>query len=236
MQVSNHQIKYGSKSISYQLHFAKRKSLGIKVQPSGAVIVVAPMLAAEKDIAEKVKAKAAWILKQQLFFSKYQPKTPTRKYINGETHLYLGRQYKLKILKGVVEEVKLYRGEMIVNTTKKSSNTVETIIQQWYLQKAKTIFETLLAEQITNFKKYKISTPKLYIRSMQKRWGSCTSAGKILLNTALVKAPKPCIEYVIVHELCHLVYWNHKKDFYKLLSKLIPDWERLKERLEMKLN
>lgn len=231
-----HKLKYGSKSIEYKLSFAPRKSLGIKVLPDGNVNVIAPANVSLSDINEKLKTKASWIVKQQAFFNKYKPSSPKRKFINGETHLYLGRQYKLQIVKGKVDEVKIYRGAIIIATRNTSPQYLENVLNEWYRIKAIFHFNEMLDLSMERFKKYKIQKPTLYIRQMQKRWGSCTPAGKIILNTELIKAPKASIEYVAIHELCHLVHHNHTKEFYALQNKVSPQWEKWKEKLEQFLN
>lgn len=231
-----HILKYGSKSIKYSLSFAARKSLGIKVLPEGTVNVFAPIDSSLSDINEKLQSKCAWILKQQTFFEKYKPGSPKRKFINGETHLYLGRQYQLKIVKGKVDEVKIYRGLMIISAKYTSPQYLENTLNEWYRSKAILLFDELLNCSLEKFKKYRIHKPTLYVRQMQKRWGSCTKAGKIILNTELIKAPKASIEYVVIHELCHLVHHNHTKYFYTLQNKLSPDWEKWKEKLERALS
>jgi predicted metal-dependent hydrolase len=235
MQNTVHQVNYGSKCIQYNLSFATRKSLGIKVSPDGEVNVLAPVNTTLIDISKKVKSKAAWILKQQSFFNSYKPHTPARKFISGETHLYLGRQYKLQIVKGDIDEVKIYRGTMVITSKNNNAIYLEKILTEWYKAKAVLHFQELLTICLEKFKKYKIEKPILYIRQMQKRWGSCTKAGKIILNTELIKAPKASIEYVIIHELCHLIHYNHNKEFYALQNKLYPNWEKWKEKLEKSL-
>lgn len=232
MQNTVHQVNYGSKCIEYNLSFATRKSLGIKVSPDGEVNVLAPVNTTLIDISKKVKSKAAWILKQQSFFNSYKPHTPARKFISGETHLYLGRQYKLQIVKGDVDEVKICRGTMVITSKNNNAIYIEKILTGWYKAKAVLHFQELLTICLEKVKKYKIEKPILYIRQMQKRWGSCTKAGKIILNTELIKAPKASIEYVIIHELCHLIHYNHNKEFYALQNKLYPNWEKWKEKLE----
>ena len=234
---SMHLVKYGSKQFHFDLQYKERKSLGIQVQPNGKVFVVAPMDASLEDIKYKVNKKSAWIIKQQNNFEKYNPRTPKRKYINGETHLYLGRQYKLDIQLTTKSEptdyIKTYRGKMTVYTASKNPIIVEQIITIYYLQRAGIVFTELIEQVKLLHKKFITIDSKLTIKKMEKRWGSCTQSGKITLNIELIKAPKACIEYVIIHELCHLVYFNHQKQFYTLLAKLCPDWERRKERLEM---
>ena len=230
------QVSYGSKSIEYNLSFATRKSLGIKVLPDGMVTVIAPNDTSLIDINKKVKSKANWILKQQAFFCSYKPNTPERKYVNGETHLYLGRQYKLQIIKDTINEIKIYRGAMIMKTKKTNTEYLEKKINEWYKEKAIFHFEELLNSSLEKFIKYKIEKPVLDIRLMQKRWGSCTKSGKIILNTELIKAPRGSIEYVVIHELCHLIHYNHNKDFYDLQNRLSPNWEKWKEKLEHALS
>ena len=230
------QVNYGSKNIEYNLSFATRKSLGIKVLPDGLVSVIAPNDTSIIDINKKVKLKANWILKQQAFFCSYKPNTPERKYVNGETHLYLGRQYKLQIIEDTINEIKIYNGAMIMKTKKTIPAYLEKKLNEWYKEKAIFHFEELLNSSLEKFNKYKVEKPVLDIRLMQKRWGSCTKSGKIILNTELIKAPKGSIEYVVIHELCHLVHHNHNKDFYDLQNRLSPNWEKWKEKLEHALS
>ena len=229
------QVNYGSKSIQYKLSFANRKSLGIKVLPDGLVVVIAPNDTNLVDINKKVKLKANWILKQQAFFCSYKPNTPERKYVNGETHLYLGRQYKLQIIKDTVNEIKIYRGALMMKTKKMNPEYLEKKLNQWYKEKAILVFEEMINSSLEKFNKYKIEKPVLAIRLMQKRWGSCTVKGKIILNPELIKASKGSIEYVMIHELCHLVHHNHTKAFYDLHEKIMPDWRKWKTKLEYSL-
>ena len=233
MPDSIHHVHYGHKVIEYHLTFSNRKSLRIQVLPNCDINVIAPLNSSLFDIQEKIKSKAGWILKQQNFFERYKPNTPERRFVNGETHLYLGRQYKLKIVPNTSNDVKTYRGEMIAFTDTKTP--AKKVLNDWYRVKANILFSELLNKKIVLFHKYKPINPTLEVRQMKKRWGSCNKAGKIILNINLIKAHKGCIEYVIIHELCHIVYYNHTKDFYNLLSSLCPDWERWKEKLEQQL-
>jgi predicted metal-dependent hydrolase len=228
-------MKFGSRPIVFNLEYRKRKSLGIKVHPDCSVEVLAPMAAKEEQVFERIKLKAPWILKQIDHFNTYKPSTPPRRFINGETHLYLGRQYRLKIVPDNVDVVKAYRGQLWMHSQNPKLETLQGQLDKWYKQRASTVFSELLEEVLPKFKRYRISEPVLTIRTMSKRWGSCTPAGKIILNTELIKAPKRSIEYVIIHELCHLVHHNHTKAFQNLLIKMMPDWKKWKERLEYSL-
>lgn len=226
-------IKYGSKTIDFDLSYKDRKTLGIKVYPDCKVKVTAPLESTEAKINEKVKEKARWIIKQQNEFLSYHPLTPPRKYVNGETHLYLGRQYRLKIIVGNKNDVKLYRGRLILQI--KDGGNAETILNKWYREKAIIQFRSILDVVLPKFSKYNTELPDLVIRNMPTRWGSCTSKGKVILNPELIKAPKGSIEYVITHELCHLIEHNHTSAFYTLQEKIMPDWKKWKSVLEYSL-
>ncbi|HRG41564.1 MAG TPA: SprT family zinc-dependent metalloprotease [Saprospiraceae bacterium] len=224
------QIEFGSLTIIYTVEYSERKTLGITVTPDMNVLVRAPFDASCDKIREKLKTKAPWIIKQKSFFLSFHPKTPERKYISGETHLYLGRQYRLKIVLGSTESVKL-KGKFIEVTTIDKSN-VPSLMKTWYLERARHKFNNLAIPLIAQFSKYNVNPTSIILRNMSSRWGSCTPKGKIILNPELIKAPKRCIEYVIIHELCHLVHHDHTQKFIDLQTKEMPDWSKWKHKLE----
>ncbi|ALJ06797.1 hypothetical protein APS56_08690 [Pseudalgibacter alginicilyticus] len=227
------QIQYGNTTINFDLEFAERKTLGIKVHPDKSVNVLAPQESTIEKIKEKVKKKASWIIKQQDLFLSFHPLTPARKYVNGETHLYLGKQYRLKLHETSNPSIKLAGGYIHVATKNlDDKEAIQRLLKSWYKEKAEQHFNKLFEELKSISKGFYDHKPSLTYRWMQKRWGSCDKNGKIHLNLELIKAPKKCIEYVIVHELCHLKYLNHSTAFYDLLDKVYPDWRETKDRLE----
>jgi predicted metal-dependent hydrolase len=223
-------IEFGSKTIYFHLEYSDRKSLGITVTPEMDVLVKAPLDTSVEIVKEKIRKKAPWIIKQQSFFLSFQPKTPLRKYVSGETHLYLGRQYRLQIQIGSEESVKL-KGRFIEVTASEKSRAKD-LLNNWYLQHARTKFHTIALPLIDKFKKYEVVPSSIVLREMPTRWGSCTPKGKIILNPELIKAPKACIEYVIIHELCHLIHHDHTQKFIDLQTKEMKDWEKWKIKLE----
>ncbi len=225
-----HRIQFGSKEIVFELLYQERKSLGITVHPDRSVTVRAPLNAPYERVLELIRKRAPWILKQQSYFLSFEPLTPERKYVSGETHLYLGRQYRLKIFDAIQDKVKLKGGFIEVHTCNRSKT--EELVLEWYKKHAEVKFRDIAAPWIERFKKYGVEPSHVHIKQMDMRWGSCTPKGKIILNTELIKAPKGCIEYVIVHELCHLVHHNHSAAFFELQTKEMVDWGRWKERLE----
>lgn len=228
-----HTLQYGKHRITYELDYQNRKTLGVKVFPDTSVKVSAPIGTDLSKIEAKISAKAPWILKQQREFLSYHPLTPPRRFINGETHLYLGRQYRLRIKASDKNEVKLYQGWFHLH--KKEGAAAQTVLNDWYKQRAKLHFYQILKAVFPRFHRYKIAHPELVIRTMPKRWGSCTAKGKIILNPELIKVPKPCIQYVIIHELCHLIEHNHNSAFYELQEQILPSWRKWKTLLAYSL-
>ncbi len=227
------EISYGSTIIPFALKRSDRKTMSITVQPDTTVQVTAPIEAELEKVKKKVEQKARWITKQQRFFENFLPATPKREYLSGETHLYLGRQYRLKVKGSKINSVKLIAGRIIVEcTSPKNPDFVKQLLSGWYKSHAEKRFENAITENKRFFKKHDIGSPPLEIKRMAKRWGSCTPKGKIILNPEIIKAPSKCIDYVVIHELCHLVHHHHGKEFYELQEKIMPDWKRWKERLE----
>ena len=230
-------ILFGSKQIDFRLEYSDRKTLGITVTPNLFVYVKAPIDTSIERVKEKLLKKAPWIIRQQSYFLTFHPKTPARRFVGGETHLYLGRQYRLKVksekLKVKSEEVLLHGKFLEIYT--KEKNKVKKLVEDWYLKKANDKFYEIAKPLFDEFvKKHKLSflTFHLSLKHMPTRWGSCTPKGKIILNPELIKAPKACIEYVIIHELCHLVHHDHTQKFIDLQNREMPHWEKWKMKLE----
>lgn len=223
-------IKYGSEEIVFTLRFRERKTLGITVHPDRSTEVNAPIGSTIEKIEDKVRKRASWILKQQDYFLSFEPRNTVRKYVSGESHYYLGRQYQLLVVNSEEESVKLTGAHIEVRTSNKSN--AEQLLTAWYLEKARKWFDSIAQPLICTFEKYDVQPSKLEIRKMKNRWGSCSNNGRILLNSDLIKAPKACIEYVIIHELCHLVHRDHTKAFFDLQQKEFPDWKKWKNKLE----
>lgn len=206
----------------------------IAVHPDSTVIVKAPVLYDIALIEKKIIKRARWILKQLNYFNQFNPKTPDRCYVNGETHLYLGKQYRLKLAEGPKNTVKLSRGFFYITCqSKPTPNATKKLLNQWYLEKAQLQFAESMDRCWQKLGGLGIPQPKLSIKQMKKRWGSLSDKGTVTLNIDLVRAPKECIDYVVTHELCHLKYNDHGPEFYKLLDSVILDWKKIKHKLEL---
>ena len=228
-----HSLDYGSSTIRYELSRAARKTLEISVHPDLRVTVTAPEDSEMDRIEDKVKKRARWIIKQQQQFERYLPHLPPRQYVSGETHRYLGRQYRLKVVDSVPEQVKLSRGYLHVDTRDKTNTQkVQQLLDEWYRKQARRVFAEQLQACFSRVEHLEVPYPEIAIRAMKTRWGSCDGVGKITLNIKLIQVPKVYIDYVIAHELCHLKEHNHSKHFYRLLDRVMPDWERRKSELD----
>lgn len=228
-------IEFGGETIRYEVRFLpSRQTLGIEVHPDLRVVVRAPVGCAEEVIADRVRKRASWISRQIADFQRYTPRTPERRYVSGETHLYLGRQYRLKVDAGAKASVQMTRGQLAVTLPGDPDPArVRAMLHRWYLDHAQHVFGDVIDHCLPKFKGHQ--RPRLIVRSMQSRWGSLSRAGSMTLNANLVRAPRACIEYVVTHELCHLIHRDHDAGFFKLLGRVMPDWEQRKQRLESAL-
>jgi len=228
-----HAVQFGGRRIEFALVWRERRHLSIEVNPDRSITVVAPIGRDVEDVFARVRRRATWIVKQLDYFERFQPLSPPRRYVAGETHLYLGRQYRLKVTQSAEDAVKLLGRHIHVFSTKPDdSEHTKTLVDDWYLAHAHVAFERRLALCIQSARSLDVAPPKVIVRRIKTRWGSCSKRGTILLNTELVKASVDCIDYVITHELCHLRIHEHTPAFYRLLSRFMPDWQRRKAQLE----
>lgn len=216
---------------NYNVEIIKKdvKHLTLKVKPTGEVILTAPVETSKEYIEHILKKRHKWITNKLTFYKQYQK--PSKELVSGENFEYLGKNYRLKIYEANKELVKLQRGyfEIFVKN-KKDFRKKEQLINDWYYDKALMHFFNILLKW-NNITKKDISD--IRIRQMKTRWGSCNTEKRFInLNLELIKKTKSCIEYVIFHELVHLIYPNHSKEFYKYLTLYMPDWEKRKEKLE----
>lgn len=231
MRVLERSVAYGAEMIRYTLSFTSRADMAITVHPDLCVSVAAPPGTAPDDVDDRVRHRAAWILRQLRRFEEYHPLPFPRRFVSGESHFYLGRQYRLRVQRGE-EEVRLQRPFLIVRAAKTDDVVrIAELLRAWYRERAKEIFPQRVEHCLRSAPQLAKERPRLQIREMKKRWGSCSASGTITLNHELIKASSSCIDYVIVHELCHLVVPRHGQEFYQLLRLHMPDWERRRAQL-----
>ncbi len=226
-------IEYDKGEIPFEILYADRKTMEIAVHPDGRITVTAPIGTKRKPIHARVTKRARWIKKKLEYFCQFEPRTPPRRYVGGETHLFLGRQYRLKLVRSPANEVRL-RGAYFYVLAPDSHDTakIKLLLDEWYAHHAKLLFQKRLTACYQSAMRLNVPFPEIRVRKLTKRWGSCSRSGKVVLNTALIKAPLFCIDYVIMHELCHLKIPHHNEKYYRLLGKHMPNWKKRKERLE----
>jgi len=228
------EIQYGRSAIEYQLIYEDRKNLAITVRPDKSVIVKAPEKSNFEEIQKKLQKRGQWILKQINYFDKFHPIQLERQYISGESHYYLGRHYRLRIRKGKEESVKLIGKFFIAKTFKpKDRAQIKLLMMKWYADHAQIILDTRVSEYADRIFGSGFGSIGITYKYLKKRWGYLSPNGSLTFNIELIKTPLPCVDYVIVHELCHLVHPNHDKSFYRLISSIMPDWRKRKEKLEL---
>lgn len=230
-------VAYGKTVIDFLIERSARKTVAIAVHPDCAVVVTAPQGTCSEKVGQLVHKRARWILKQKQYFEQFLPRTPSRSFVGGETHLYLGKRYRLKLISDDKSSVKLFGGYLEIRYPEPALHSVtEKELYKWYKiraeQKLRERFEACFAKFT---EKYPIERPDLQIRKMKSRWGSYASSGRLTLNLELIKAPIDCIDYIITHELCHVIHHDHGTEFYRLLKSIMPDYLSKKNRLEMSL-
>lgn len=236
--MEKHTIKFGRKTIEFELERKNVKHINLRVKPDMKVFVSAGEDVPLSYIEGFVKKKAGWIFKNIEYFQKTQSENSYNKqYVNGETVRYLGKQYRLRVVQAEAEEVKYFQGYIYLYVKDKEDRAKkEKLLNQWLREKAKEVFNESLNRMYSRLEKYGIEKPDISIRIMKTRWGSCSNEKKkITLNSELIKAPKPCIDYVILHELVHFKYRNHDKNFYNFLTVLMPDWRKRKTMLDSEI-
>ena len=200
--------------------------------PDQQVAVKAPNGCALATIAAIVQKRGGWIVKQQRRFGSYAPPmVATREYVSGESYRFLGRQYRLKVLDGTRSSIALGRTDMLVTVPKRDPQRVQRLLERWYRAAAQRVFHERLDHCMQRVAHLGITVPSLTIRRMKRRWGSCSRNGRIILNLRLIQAPVEHIDYVIVHELCHLKEHNHSRRYYALLDTAMPDWRDWRQQL-----
>ncbi|HOM01731.1 MAG TPA: SprT family zinc-dependent metalloprotease [Acetivibrio sp.] len=222
-------ISDGINRVSYTLTRSRRKTVGIRVTENGEVKVSAPLNISDKQLKDIMLKKMSWIVKKQEELKKlYKESCIDKKFVDGDTFLYLGKEYTLKIVKGVLPERVTFEGSHIVvaiDERKISSNEAEcvrSVLKKFYVNK----FIEISKERIDFFApQIGVCPRKVTVRDQKTRWGSCSIKGNISLNWRLIMAPMEVVDYVIVHELCHMKEMNHSKNYWNLVKSIIPDFD-----------
>ncbi|MFM9967439.1 MAG: M48 family metallopeptidase [Burkholderiales bacterium] len=229
-------LPYGEEKIRYLVRIQtgrKSSRVAIHVESDGRVLVDAPAHASARDIRVAVAKQARWISTHVKAAGQRRANVRQREYVSGESWLYLGRRYRLKVATDIDQSasVRLNGQYLSVVVPHRSEDTIRNALEAWYLRRAKIVLANRVAEMSSSLRWIEASPP-LRVRSMKIQWGSCSPAGLLTLNPHLVKASRQCIDYVVLHELCHVKIHNHSAAFYRLLDRHLPGWRSIKARLD----
>jgi predicted metal-dependent hydrolase len=226
---------YGEDRYEFEICFTPERlaKIAIHVHPVASVQVEAPKGETVARIHRAVLKRARWIKQHVDQARTKRVHVLPRGYVSGESHFYLGRRHQLKVVNASRGggRVKLLRGRICVQCSDRAPRAIRDHLIAWYRERAAEIFARrvgAVAERINWLEQ----APPLRLLKMKKQWGSCAPNGTVFLNPQLVKAPRECIDYVIAHELCHLREHNHSARYYRLLRKVMPQWEPVKARLD----
>lgn len=228
-------IKFGNTNINFFVERSpRRKTVSVFVDPYEGVYLRAPVRTSMAILSRVVYSRGAWILKKQRRIEEIRELLPQREGVAGETFLYLGKQYRLKIinsrekknnaaLKGKYLIIQGYFGNNGEHKYQVNKN-----LKQWYKRHALPVLKKQCALYA---RKLKIDIPEIYLGNQLKRWASCHRPNKVYFNWQIMMAPMTLIDYVVAHELCHLVHHNHSTHYWALLGRIMPDYEERRERL-----
>lgn len=230
-------VSFGDSQIRYRIiRTGSRRSVGIAVTPAGSVVVRAPKAVSSRTLKKIVRTKAPWIYKKLLNFSELHSSGHAGKeFVSGETFKYLGRGHRLRISHGEFAACSLVNGRFIVaippcKSRRKQAAAVRLSLIAWYHPHA----SKRLNERVAYWsRKMGLRPPRLILCDQRQRWGSCNATGDLRINWRVIQAPLKLVDYVIVHELAHLVYPDHSKSYWKLVKRTLPDFEIRKETLRM---
>ncbi|HIH03104.1 MAG TPA: M48 family metallopeptidase [Methanoregulaceae archaeon] len=227
-------IEIGTTPITYTITYStRRKTVGLLVHPSGDVEVKAPDTMGYEEIEAVVRQRAAWVLaKQQAMRSRPAPALEHR-FVSGETFLYLGRQYRLRVEESPGPSgVLLKGGFFVVRVPPLDDNDrrrrVRTALRRWYRRRATETVGRVVARYAGLMG---VEVGEVRYKYLVQRWGSCSRAGNLNFNIRIVMAPMSQVEYVVAHELCHLLHRDHSAKFWEALRVVMPDYAPRRELL-----
>lgn len=235
-RVSRHHFAYGDEVIAFSLRRQPSRTVprvAIHVEPDGRVVVDAPDTAPVAGVLNAVKKRARWISRHVGSAKARLAHVLPREYVSGESLHYLGRRYRLKVMvkPGAVVMARMRGAFITVTVSENSPAMIRSALDVWYRARARELFADRLAVVAAPLRWVK-HLPPTRLQFMTVQWGSCSPSGCITLNPLLVKTPRECIDYVLLHELCHLLHHNHSPKFYKVLDRHMPRWRAIKDKLD----
>jgi hypothetical protein len=218
--------------IEFKVIYSGRRTIGISVLPDTSVVVRVPYLTSLKTISRIVNNKYEWVLKHRDNYGRLNNSLLRKSYNSGEVHLFRGNESILRIEKSKKPFVRFYDGIIMLGLEQADNPVrVRRLLYKGYKNEALKILPELMNNVLRKYENHIFKPEGLVIRTMKRRWGSCSNKGIITLSTELIKLADLYIEYVIIHELCHLRHHNHGLQYYKLLSEVFPEWKTVRKEL-----
>jgi len=212
----------------YEIKYSNRKTVNISVERDRSVIVRVPEGLSKEKIKSIVQSKENWINDKIKHEQKYPVKLEPKEFVSGETLMYLGKNYQLSVVDKIIEGVEFNQRFLISKSNQKNANK---LLKDWYMKRAQLKIEQrvkLFAQHLG------VSFNNIKISDMKFRWGSCTPNNNIIFNWRLIKAPLYVLDYLIVHELAHLLEPNHTPKFWNIVSIQVPQYMKAKKWLKEK--
>jgi predicted metal-dependent hydrolase len=206
------------------------KSATIKVE-EGNLFVVVPSTLTQERIKQLLHDKRLWIKQKLALHTQFKP-TSEKQYVSGEAFSYLGRNYRLKVTQGELTPIKLVQGCLTMSAPKgvRETEMIRGALTFWYKRRA----ELKLREKLIRYSPIVgVETNGYKVKSFQSRWGSCTPRGRVDFNWKIIMAPNRVVDYVVVHELCHLKQHDHSPQFWRLVESIMLDYAECKEWLRV---
>ena len=226
---------YGNDRISYRITRAAQlvSRVRVHVHPDATVELECPPNADDAQIQDVLSRRARWIWRNLNDVRDGRRHAQPRTYVSGETHFYLGRRHQLQVIaeNAAGSSVRLHRGRLEVRLPVADPAAVKRRLDAWYRKRAEDYLGERLRVICADLP-WVSEVPTMLLLKMRAQWGNCSPDGKLTLNPALIKAPRPCIDYVLKHEICHLVEHNHGPKFYALLDRCAPQWRTDKAELD----
>ncbi|MCU0407629.1 MAG: M48 family metallopeptidase [Bacteroidales bacterium] len=223
---------YSVDGIEFRVIFSTRRTIGLSVLPDTSVIIRAPFFTSGKTIEKIVREKSGWILKHTENYRNNPVRKTNREFTAGEIHLYRGREVKLNCIMASKPFARIADDVLEVGLQKPGDpEAVRRLVERFYREEAGNILPGMFGSMLHRLQHYGFRPTGLIIRSMKRRWGSCSSKGMITLSTELIRVPEELAEYVIIHELCHLKHHNHGQGYYRLLSEVYPGYMEARKKL-----
>src|SRR5690554_2181202 len=212
--------------LDYQIKYSNRKTLNISVERDRSIIVRAPRYLTPEKIEEIVQSKRQWIKEKLNHAQKYPLVLESKEFVSGETLMYLGRNYQLLIIDEEIEGIEF---DQRFKISKSNQSKANELFKKWYLKQALKKIEPLAKKYA---KSLGVEYNEFKTSEMKYRWGSCTPANNIIFNWRIIKAPMYVLEYLVAHELVHLIENNHTPRFWNILSIQVPNYEKAKNWLK----